>query len=69
MQGGCTKLPSRCVCKRLRNALPAAHFKVVQGAGHMLPLTHRDQVTALIAAHIDANSIQQGENHAIRAAA
>lgn len=69
VQGGCTTLPSRCVCKRLRDVLPAARLKVVQGAGHMLPLTHRDQVNALIAAHIDANSIHQGENHAIRAAA
>jgi pimeloyl-ACP methyl ester carboxylesterase len=69
VQGGGTKLPSRCVCKRLRDALPAARFRVVQGAGHMLPLTHRDQVNALIAAHIDANSIHQGETYAIRAAA
>lgn len=69
VQGGCTKLPSRCVCKRLRDALPATQFKVVQGAGHMLPLTHRDQVNPLIAAHIDANPIHQGVNHAIRAAA
>jgi pimeloyl-ACP methyl ester carboxylesterase len=69
VQGGCTKLPSRCVCKRLRHALPAARFRVVQGAGHMLPVTHRDQVNALIAAHIDVNAIHQGGNHAIRAAA
>lgn len=56
MQGGCTTLPSRCVCARLRVALPEASFRVVQGAGHMAPLTHRDQVNALIAAHLDANS-------------
>ena len=56
VQGGCTRLPSRCVCARLRVALPDASFRVVQGAGHMLPVTHRDQVNALIAAHIDANA-------------
>jgi pimeloyl-ACP methyl ester carboxylesterase len=56
VQGGCTRLPSRCVCARLRMALPEATFRVVQGAGHMLPVTHRDQVNALIADHVQANS-------------
>jgi pimeloyl-ACP methyl ester carboxylesterase len=64
VQGGCTMLPSRCVCKRLRDALPAAQFALVRGAGHMLPVTHRDQVNALI-----IDFIHQGETHAIRAAA
>lgn len=63
VQGGCTTLPSRCVSKRLRDALPAAQFKVVQGAGHMLPLTHRDRVNALITDFI------QGESHASHATA
>jgi pimeloyl-ACP methyl ester carboxylesterase len=54
LQGGCTALPSRCVCKRLRDALPEARFAVVRGAGHMLPVTHRDEVNGLIAGHIDA---------------
>lgn len=52
VQGGGTRLPSRCVCARLRTALPQAAFRVVQGAGHMLPLTHRDQVNTLIHAHL-----------------
>jgi pimeloyl-ACP methyl ester carboxylesterase len=56
VQGGCTTLPSRCVCARLRMALPEATFRVVQGAGHMLPVTHRDQVNALIADHVQASS-------------
>jgi pimeloyl-ACP methyl ester carboxylesterase len=56
VQGGCTALPSRCVCARLRVALPNATFRVVQGAGHMLPITHREQVNALIAAHIAEHS-------------
>ena len=56
IQGGCTTMPSRCVCARLRIALPDASFRVVQGAGHMLPVTHREQVNALIAAHVTANT-------------
>ena len=58
LQGGCTKLPSRCVVSRLRGALPEADFKIVQGAGHMLPVTHRDEVNRHVAAHIDGNAIQ-----------
>jgi pimeloyl-ACP methyl ester carboxylesterase len=64
VQGGCTTLPARCVVDRLRKALPAAAFRVVRGAGHMLPITHREQVNALIAMHVDANA-----NCALRAAA
>jgi pimeloyl-ACP methyl ester carboxylesterase len=64
VQGGCTTLPVRCVVDRLRKALPAAAFRVVQGAGHMLPITHRDQVNALVASHVDSNA-----NRALREAA
>lgn len=59
VQGGCTTLPSRCVCARLRSALPEATFRVVQGAAHMLPITHRDAVNALIAEHIATSSMQE----------
>ena len=64
VQGGGTTLPSRCVCKRLRDALPAAEFRLVQGAGHMLPVTHRDQVNSLL-----IDFIHQGGSRAIFAAA
>ena len=46
----CRAAAPRCrraaCCKRLRDALPAAQFRLVQGAGHMLPVTHRDEVNA-----------------------
>jgi len=58
LQGSATKLPSRRVCRRLRRALPRLAFKVVPGAGHMLPITHRDEVNRHIAAHIEANAVQ-----------
>jgi pimeloyl-ACP methyl ester carboxylesterase len=54
LQGGCTTRPSRCVVKRLRDALPAAQFRVVQGAGHLLPVTHRDAVNGVIAEFLDS---------------
>ena len=61
VQGGGTTLPSRCVCRRLRDVLPGAQFSVVQGAGHMLPVTHREAVNALIAGHLDARRAEWPE--------
>jgi len=73
VQGGATRLPSRCVCGLLRAAMPQAKFEMVPDAGHMLPITHRDEVNALIAEHIHDNSVHrntnfQGANHAKLAA-
>ena len=42
-------LPRRCT-----KLLPAARLAVIDGAGHMGPLTHADAVGACMAAHIDA---------------
>lgn len=67
VQGGATRLPSRRICERLRETLPEARFEMVPGAGHMLPITHREPVNALIAAHIQRNS-ETGEDHARLAA-
>jgi pimeloyl-ACP methyl ester carboxylesterase len=52
VQGGCTTLPARCVCKMLEDAIPGATLRIVRSAGHMLPLTHRDEVNALVARHL-----------------
>jgi pimeloyl-ACP methyl ester carboxylesterase len=68
VQGGATRLPLRCIRGLLRSAMPRAKFEVVPDAGHMLPITHRDRVNALIAAHIHRNSDFNGEHHAKPAA-
>lgn len=52
VQGGLTKLSTRCVSHCLAMALPAVSYKVVRGAGHMLPLTHRDELNRLVARHL-----------------
>lgn len=52
LQGGLTQLSARCVSHCLAMALPVVSYQVVRGAGHMLPLTHRDEVNALVAAHL-----------------
>jgi pimeloyl-ACP methyl ester carboxylesterase len=36
----------------LAEALPNARLRTIEGAGHMLPLTHREAVNAAIAEHL-----------------
>jgi len=50
--------PTRRICDLLERILPQAQLKTVGGAGHMAPITHRDQVNALIMAQIESNSGQ-----------
>ncbi len=57
VQGSLTTLPAQRVCKRLAQGWPQASLELVPGAGHMSPITHRDQVNALIAMHIAANAV------------
>jgi pimeloyl-ACP methyl ester carboxylesterase len=46
--------PTRLIAETLAKSSPAARLAVVDGAGHMGPLTHTVAVNELIAAHIDA---------------
>jgi pimeloyl-ACP methyl ester carboxylesterase len=59
LQGACTALPTRRICERLARALPEVTLKAIEGAGHMLPLTHRDEVNDLIVAYLDANLVER----------
>ncbi len=59
MQGACTAPPTRRICRLLARALPETHVKTIAGAGHMLPSTHRDEVNALIVAHLDASAVER----------
>ena len=58
VRGSETALPTRRICELLSRALPAAALKIVAGAGHMAPLTHRDEVNSLIVAHIESPVVQ-----------
>ena len=55
MHGGRTAPGGRRTAEILVQSIPGARLEVVEGAGHMAPLTHADQVNALIAQHIDRN--------------
>ncbi|MFL5614405.1 MAG: alpha/beta fold hydrolase [Gemmatimonadaceae bacterium] len=44
--------PARAIVDELEHILPNAHQCVLRRAGHMSPLTHPSEVTALVSAHI-----------------
>jgi pimeloyl-ACP methyl ester carboxylesterase len=56
VQGSNTTLPARRACCRLALAWPQAQLRIIPGAGHMSPVTHREEVNPLIAAHLDAHA-------------
>lgn len=55
VQGSATPLPTRRICGQLSRIVPQARLEVVDGAGHMLPLTHGPQVNRLILEHLEAS--------------
>lgn len=55
VKGSCSALPTRRICDLLARALPEVSMREIEGAGHMAPLTHRDEVNNLLVAHINAN--------------
>jgi len=52
LRGEHAPLPSRVIADGLASLLPERRFVVVDGAGHMGPLTHAPEVSALIVRHI-----------------
>jgi len=52
LRGEHAPLPSRVIADGLASLLPTPRFVVVDGAGHMGPLTHAPEVSALIVRHI-----------------
>jgi pimeloyl-ACP methyl ester carboxylesterase len=56
VKGACTALPTQRICMRLARTLQSISMKTIAGAGHMSPLTHRDEVNDLIVAHVDSNA-------------
>lgn len=57
LSGEHTPPDARRVAEVLAQALPAARREVVEGAGHMGPLTHAAAVNARIAAHLAAAAV------------
>jgi pimeloyl-ACP methyl ester carboxylesterase len=58
VHGTASPLPTQRICELLARILPKAQRKTIRGAGHMAPITHRDQVNAMVIAQLDSNSGQ-----------
>jgi pimeloyl-ACP methyl ester carboxylesterase len=56
LYGSHSPRPARRICGLLERILPEVTLKTIAGAGHMAPMTHRNQVNAMIVAHLEANS-------------
>jgi hypothetical protein len=54
MRGEHAPLPTRVIAEGLSHLLPACRLSSVDGAGHMGPLTHAAEVSALIVRHVEA---------------
>jgi pimeloyl-ACP methyl ester carboxylesterase len=48
-----TPAPARAIVDELVRVLPNSHLRIVPHAGHMSPLTHATDVSALVGEHID----------------
>ncbi len=52
LRGGRSPRPARRIAELVAGSLPAGRLETVEGAGHMLPLTHAEIVNAAIAEHL-----------------
>jgi pimeloyl-ACP methyl ester carboxylesterase len=52
LRGECSPATTRRIAELLARALPAARLRTVAGAGHMLPLSHREAVNSAIVEHL-----------------
>ena len=52
IQGGQTTGPERRLCEIVADRVPGARLVVVEGAGHMVPLTHSDATADALEAHL-----------------
>jgi pimeloyl-ACP methyl ester carboxylesterase len=65
MQGACSPAPTRRICELLAHTIPDAELRTLDGAGHMAPITHREQVNAMIADQLDSISGHPSRRHAV----
>ena len=52
LRGARSPRSTRRIAELLAKSLPTARLETIEGAGHMLPLTHKEIVNAAIAAHL-----------------
>jgi pimeloyl-ACP methyl ester carboxylesterase len=65
LHGTSSPWPTRRICDLLERILPEARLETIGGAGHMAPMTHRDQVNAMVIAQLDSHSRQASHRPAV----
>lgn len=60
LQGASSPLPTRRICERLAHTLPDARLKTIPDAGHMAPMTHRNEVNDFVIAQLESHSAGRG---------
>jgi len=55
LSGSCSPRPTRHIAELLAQSLPDSRLQTIDGAGHMLPLTHKEAVNAAVRAHLLRN--------------
>jgi pimeloyl-ACP methyl ester carboxylesterase len=69
IRGGTSPIPVRRIAWHLARTLPRVQLETIEHAGHMAPLTHADEVHALVAAHLGRNAMRARRgDHAVPAA-
>ena len=56
LRGTASPRPTRRIAELVAQILPNARLHTIEGAGHMLPLTHREAVNTAIAEHLARSS-------------
>jgi pimeloyl-ACP methyl ester carboxylesterase len=56
LRGSASPGPTRRIAALIAQVLPNARLQTIEGAGHMLPLTHHEAVNAAIAQHLSRNT-------------
>jgi pimeloyl-ACP methyl ester carboxylesterase len=55
LSGSCSPRPTRRIAELLAESLPESWLQTIEGAGHMLPLSHKDAVNSAVLAHLLRN--------------
>ena len=68
VSGGRSPFPTRRICFHLARTLPDVKLRMIDEAGHMLPLTHVRDIAPLIRFHCDArNRLSSGSESDLQA--
>lgn len=60
IEGSQTSAVDRAICDLVRRHMPHAHHTLIEGAGHMMPLTHPEPLTRALLAGLEHRALPVG---------